>query len=199
VHSHLRCWPDARSCCDSIEHFHEDPDQPEDALPEEIAAYPSYLARLRTHNKRTYVAAEIMFVALLINFVISAVLILGKHYAGRTSVVGLLSNLFLCLSTTYGYRSTAKDCMSSDAATSLFESEPKNPNAIAEDKKFLPGVYDPEGAPAPAKPQPAVVVAQPAKAMAPSPAVSVRLAGTRRARPQPPPPSPREMERHARM
>jgi hypothetical protein len=169
-------------------------------LPEEIAAYPSYLARLRVHNKRTYVAAEFMFVALLINFVISSVLILGKHYAGRTSVVGLLSNLFLCLGTTYGYRSTAKDCMSSDAATSLFESEPKNPNAIAEDKKFLPGIYDPESAPAPAKP-PVVVVAvtQAAKVMTPSPAVSARSAGTRRAQTQQPPPPPREMERHARM
>lgn len=141
-----------------------------------------------------------MFVALLINFIISAVLILGKHYAGRTSVVGLLSNLFLCLSTTYGYRSTAKDCMSSDAATSLFESEPKNPNAIAEDKKFLPGIYDPEGAPESAKaPVIAVAAAQPSKVLTPSPAVSVRSAGTRRARQQPPPPPPREMERHARM
>jgi hypothetical protein len=180
-----------------IEHFQEDEDQPEDALPEEIAAYPAFLARLRAHNKRSYYAAELMFVALIVNFAVSAVLILDKHYAGRTSVVGLLSNTFLCLSTVYGYRSVAKQCCDTDMATSLFESEQKNANAIADDKKFMPGVYDVEGAAA-AK-APAVAEAPP------TPKLSARSSGggssgsARRGRAPPPPPPPCEMERRGRV
>ena len=45
-----------------------------------------------------------MFVALLGNFGLSASLILNKRYAGRTSIIGLLSNTFLCLGKVYGYR-----------------------------------------------------------------------------------------------
>ena len=48
--------------------------------------------------------AQLIFVALLANFGLSAYLILSKHYAGRTSIIGLLSNTFLCLGKVYGYR-----------------------------------------------------------------------------------------------
>ena len=74
------------------------------SIPAQIASYPAYLYALRVHNKRTYYASEVIFVALLCNFVLSGVLILDKRYAGRTSIIGLLSNTFLCLGKVYGYR-----------------------------------------------------------------------------------------------
>ena len=42
--------------------------------------------------------------ALLVNFGLSGYLILDKRYAGRTSIIGLLSNTFLCLGKVYAYR-----------------------------------------------------------------------------------------------
>lgn len=129
-----------------IEHFSQDQDQPEDALPEELAAYPPFLAKLRQHNNRAYYASELMFVVLTVNFGVSAALILGKHYGGRVSVIGLLSNTFLCMSKIWGYRTLAKQCRNTDSAISLFESANKVLNAVADDKKFLPGIYDPESA-----------------------------------------------------
>ena len=129
-----------------IDHFSQDPDQPEDALPEELTAYPPFLDKLRKHNSRAYYAAEFMFVILLINFAVSSAVIVGKHYAGRTTIVGLLSNTFLCMMKIWSYRSIAKQCRTADSATSLFESANKILNTVADDKKFLPGVYDPESA-----------------------------------------------------
>ena len=94
----------------------------------QIAAYPAYLYKLRVQNKRAYYASEVRhaaslsaplilpltrtltrptqlaFVALLVNFGLSGYLILDKRYAGRTSIIGLLSNTFLCLGKVYGYR-----------------------------------------------------------------------------------------------
>jgi hypothetical protein len=54
--------------------------------------------------------AQLIFVALLANFGLSAYLILDKHYAGRTSIIGLLSNTFLCLGKVYGYRTCVHAC-----------------------------------------------------------------------------------------
>jgi hypothetical protein len=83
---------------------------------------------------------------LLVNFGLSASLILDKRYAGRTSIIGLLSNTFLCLGKVYGYRTLAKQSMDTDMAISLFESEAKNKNTIEPDKRRVPGVYDEAGA-----------------------------------------------------
>ena len=126
-----------------IEHFEEDEDLPGDNLPQEIQGYPSYLDRLRRHNRHVYVTSELLFVALLVNFVLSAVLILGDHFSGRASIIGLLSNTFLCLAKVMSYRTLAKRSMDSDFALSLFEAEPKSSNTIEGRKKFAPGVYQP--------------------------------------------------------
>ncbi len=64
-----------------IEHFEEDEDLPGDNLPQEIALYPLFLDRMRNHNKRVYITAELLFGALLVNFALSAVVILRNHCA----------------------------------------------------------------------------------------------------------------------
>jgi hypothetical protein len=89
---------------------------------------------------------QFIFVALLANFGLSGVIILDKHYAGRTSIIGLLSNTFLCLGKVYGYRTLAKQSIDNDFAISLFESQAKNANTIEPDKQFKDGVYCPDGA-----------------------------------------------------
>lgn len=64
-------------------------------------------AERQAHAVLTCVIAlpsQFVFVALLCNFGLSAYLILQKHYAGRTSVIGLLSNTFLCMGKVLGYR-----------------------------------------------------------------------------------------------
>lgn len=206
-----------------IEHFEEDEERPEDALPEELLAYPAFSDQLQAHNKRSYLASEAMMAVLVVNFVVSAALILSPaHFAGKTSVVGLLSNTLLCAGKAWSYRGICKKCMETDSATSLFESEPKSSNAVAPDKRFAAGVYDPEAAAAaegkkaaskeeakprkessaassdapPAKPANKAAAKKREAAQAEPEAPPARPKGPRAAqRAQPPPTSPREMER----
>ena len=91
---------------------------------------------MQRNNAHAYYAAEAVFVVLLVNFGVSAAVILGRHTAGKTSIIGLLSNTFLVLGKVYGFRTIAGQCMRERIAHSFFEVMPKNFNTVHDDKKF---------------------------------------------------------------
>lgn len=64
-------------------------DEAMDNLAQEIKDYPPWLDRLEFYNKRAYVASECLMGAIVINFGMSAYMILGMHYADQTCVVDL--------------------------------------------------------------------------------------------------------------
>lgn len=62
-----------------------------------------------------------------------------RRFAPRRSVIGLLSNTFLCLGKAYGFRSVSKQCLDQRLAISLFEVAPVSMNTVEQAKKARGG------------------------------------------------------------
>lgn len=74
-----------------IEHFQVNIDEAMDNLATEILDYPPWRARLEALNRRAYLASEFLMGAILINFAMSAYMILGMHYTDQTCVRSMRS------------------------------------------------------------------------------------------------------------
>lgn len=55
-----------------------------DNLAREVLDYPPWRDRLEFFNRRAYLASEFLMGAILVNFGMSAYMILGMHYADQT-------------------------------------------------------------------------------------------------------------------
>lgn len=78
-----------------IRNLAEVPEKPAENLPKAIMSFPKYYTSLRKWNLRACHAALLFFGMMVINFVLSAFLVLHIRYAGLRSWTALLSNTFL--------------------------------------------------------------------------------------------------------
>lgn len=65
----------------------------------------------------------------------AASVVVASSSAKHRSVIGLLSNSFLCLGKAYGFRTVSKQCMDQRLAISLFEVAPVSMNTVEDRKK----------------------------------------------------------------
>jgi len=78
------------------------------------------------------------------NFILSAIQILGQRYAGKASVIGLLSNTGLVLFKVLNWHSVARRSRAEDAAISLFDLRNRQMNTVSRERKFATGEYVPD-------------------------------------------------------
>ncbi len=112
-------------------------------LTEEIKLYPAYKRKLKFYNTAAVWLSSLLIALLLTNLVLSAIQILGFRYAGKASVIGLLSNTFLVAFRVLNWNKTARLSKQGDLAISFFDLRNRGMNTVSRERKFAPGVYVP--------------------------------------------------------
>ena len=85
-----------------------------------------------------------LVVLLCTNFVLSAIQILRFRYAGKASVIGLLSNTGLVTFKVLNWYSVARKSRAEDSAISLFDLRNRGMNTVSRERKFADGEYVPD-------------------------------------------------------
>ena len=80
-----------------VDAFSEDAHLPVENLQDEVKLYPRFKDRLQHYNQASVWLTSTLMVFLIVNLVLSSINILRFHYAGKASVIGLISNTGLVL------------------------------------------------------------------------------------------------------
>lgn len=112
--------------------------------PSEIKLYPRFRTVLSRYNLAAVWLASTLVALLGTNFILSAIQILGQRYAGKASVIGLLSNTGLVLFKVLNWHSVARRSRAEDAAISLFDLRNRQMNTVSRERKFATGEYVPD-------------------------------------------------------
>ena len=126
-----------------IKQFDVDVDLPVDNLREELELYPGFKATLGRYNLISAIVSTLLMLCLIANVVISSIFILRFRYAGKASVIGLLSNTGLVAYKAYTWFTVSLDCYRNHYAKCLFRTENVSHNTIAAGLKFKKGEYQP--------------------------------------------------------
>lgn len=126
-----------------IKQFDVDVDLPVDNLREELELYPGFKATLGRFNLVSTIVSMALLLCLVANVVISSIFILRFRYAGKASVIGLLSNTGLVAYKAVTWASVSLDCYRNHYAKCLFRTENVSHNTIAAGLKFKKGEYRP--------------------------------------------------------
>ena len=110
----------------------------------EIKLYPRYRAVLGRYNAAAAWLASTLVLLLTTNLVLSAIQILRFRYAGKASVIGLLSNTGLVAFKVLNWVSVARRSRAEDSAISLFDLRNRGMNTVSRERKFAPGIYVPD-------------------------------------------------------
>ena len=110
----------------------------------EIKLYPRYRAVLGRYNAAAAWLASTLVLLLTTNLVLSAIQILRFRYAGKASVIGLLSNTGLVAFKVLNWFSVARRSRAEDSAISLFDLRNRGMNTVSRERKFAPGIYVPD-------------------------------------------------------
>ena len=95
-------------------------------------------ARLRVLTRAQYPFC------LLADFILSAIQILSFRYAGKASVIGLLSNTGLVSFKVMNWHNVARRSRAEDSAISLFDLRNRGMNTVSRERKFAAGEYVPD-------------------------------------------------------
>ena len=109
--------------------------------PAEVKLYPNFRRSLGRFNAVAAWLSSLIVVLLSTNFVLSAIQILRFRYAGKASVIGLLSNTGLVAAKVFNWNAVARKSRAEDAAISLFDLRNRAMNTVAVERKFAPGEY----------------------------------------------------------
>jgi hypothetical protein len=109
-----------------------------------VKLYPRFRRILGRFNTAAAWLSSLMVLLLGINFVISAIQILRFRYAGKASVIGLLSNTGLVATKVANWSTVARRSRREDAAVSLFDLRNRAMNTVARERKFEKGEYVPD-------------------------------------------------------
>ena len=110
----------------------------------EIKLYPRFRAVLGRYNAAAAWLASTLVLLLTTNLVLSAIQILRFRYAGKASVIGLLSNSGLVAFKVLNWFSVARRSRAEDSAISLFDLRNRGMNTVSRERKFAPGEYVPD-------------------------------------------------------
>ena len=106
--------------------------------------YPRFRAVLGRYNAASAWLASSLVLLLVTNFVLSAIQILRFRYAGKASVIGLLSNTGLVTFKVLNWHNVARKSRAEDSAISLFDLRNRGMNTVARERKFAAGEYVPD-------------------------------------------------------
>jgi hypothetical protein len=112
----------------------------------EVKLYPRFRAVLGRFNSAAAWLSSLLVLLLSTNFVLSAIQILRFRYAGKASVIGLLSNTGLVAFKVFNWNTVARKSRAEDAAISLFDLRNRAMNTIAVERRFEAGEYRPDAA-----------------------------------------------------
>jgi hypothetical protein len=129
-----------------ITHFDTDPNLPIDNLTEEVKLYPRFRAVLGRFNTAASWLTSLLIILLSTNFILSAIQILKFRYAGKASVIGLLSNTGLVAFKVINWSKVARESRAADSAVSLFDQRNRSMNTVSAERKFEKGEYVPDTA-----------------------------------------------------
>ena len=110
----------------------------------EIKLYPRFRTVLGRFNVASVWLASALVLLLSTNFVLSAIQILRFRYAGKASVIGLLSNTGLVTFKVLNWHSVARKSRAEDWAISLFDLRNRGMNTVSRERKFAAGEYVPD-------------------------------------------------------
>jgi hypothetical protein len=118
-----------------------------DNLGEEIELYPSIESRLNRNNQICFVLACAVVLFILVNFGLSAAVVLAPAYSlGTKSATGIVSSTLLLLPRAISWLgSTLASAKKRGGAIYLFSKVPKQPNRIDSNFRFKEGVYKKPG------------------------------------------------------
>ena len=88
--------------------------------------------------------ASTLVVMITTNFILSAIQILSFRYAGKASVIGLLSNTGLVSFKVMNWHNVARKSRAEDSAISLFDLRNRGMNTVSRERKFAAGEYVPD-------------------------------------------------------
>jgi len=111
--------------------FGEDKRLTVDNLAEEVQLYPTFKRKLEVYNSVAVWLSGLLMAFLITNLVLSSINILRFHYAGKASVIGLLSNTGLVLFKVLNWFTAARESNDRDVAISFFSTQNHELNTIA--------------------------------------------------------------------
>lgn len=114
------------------------------ALTAEVKLYPRFRAVLGRFNAAAAWLASTLVVMITTNFILSAIQILSFRYAGKASVIGLLSNTGLVSFKVMNWHNVARKSRAEDSAISLFDLRNRGMNTVSRERKFAAGEYVPD-------------------------------------------------------